>query len=188
MGTAGPLALARDKLLDGSGEPFFVLNADVICEYPLKDMLAFHLAHQAEATIFVTKVEEPSKYGVVVYDEASGKVDRFVEKPQTFVGNKINAGIYVLSPCVLDRIELRPTSIEKEVFPPLAAEGKLFAMVLKGTCERHTALSPPPRLTHSPTPAARLLDGHRATEGLPERADAVPAIPAGALARDARLG
>jgi len=31
MGTAGPLALARDKLLDGSGEPFFVLNADVIC-------------------------------------------------------------------------------------------------------------------------------------------------------------
>ena len=28
MGTAGPLALARDKLLDGSGSPFFVLNAD----------------------------------------------------------------------------------------------------------------------------------------------------------------
>ena len=28
MGTAGPLALARDKLLDGKGSPFFVLNAD----------------------------------------------------------------------------------------------------------------------------------------------------------------
>ena len=33
---------------------------------------------------------------------------------------------------VLDRIELRPTSIEKEIFPPLASEGKLFAMVLPG--------------------------------------------------------
>ena len=132
MGTAGPLALARDKLLDGSGEPFFVLNADVICEYPLNDMLAFHKRAGAEATIFVTRVEEPSKYGVVVFDEAAGRVERFVEKPQTFVGNKINAGIYVLNPSVLDRIELRPTSIEKEVFPPLASEGKLFAMVLEG--------------------------------------------------------
>jgi hypothetical protein len=26
MGTAGPLALARDILDDGSGKPFFVLN------------------------------------------------------------------------------------------------------------------------------------------------------------------
>ena len=26
MGTAGPLALARDILADGSGDPFFVLN------------------------------------------------------------------------------------------------------------------------------------------------------------------
>jgi len=132
MGTAGPLALARDKLLDGSGSPFFVLNADVICEYPLLDLLDFHKRSKASATLFVTKVEEPSKYGVVVFDEAGGKVERFVEKPQQFVGNKINAGIYVLSPDVLDRIQLRPTSIEKEVFPPLAAEGKLFAKVMPG--------------------------------------------------------
>ena len=132
MGTAGPLALARDKLLDGKGSPFFVLNADVICEYPLKELYDFHVARGADASIFVTKVEEPSKYGVVMFNEESGKVERFVEKPQVFVGNKINAGLYVLSPSVLDRIELRPTSIEKEIFPPLAAEGKLFAMVLPG--------------------------------------------------------
>eukprot|EP00245_Coleochaete_scutata_P009373 TRINITY_DN3073_c0_g1_i1.p1 TRINITY_DN3073_c0_g1~~TRINITY_DN3073_c0_g1_i1.p1 ORF type:complete len:362 (-),score=79.27 TRINITY_DN3073_c0_g1_i1:1045-2130(-) len=132
MGTAGPLALARDKLLDGSGEPFFVLNSDVISEYPLRQMLAFHKSHGGEASLMVTKVEEPSKYGVVVMDEETGCVQRFVEKPQIFVGNKINAGIYLLSPEVLDRIELRPTSIEKEVFPKIAAEQKLFAMVLPG--------------------------------------------------------
>jgi len=78
-------------------------------------------------------VSEPSKYGVVVFDEDDeGKVDRFVEKPKEFVGNKINAGLYVLSPSVLDRIEMRPTSIEKEVFPAIAAEKKLHAMVLPG--------------------------------------------------------
>jgi hypothetical protein len=37
--------------------------------------------------------------------------------PQTFVGDKINAGIYCLSPSILNRIEPRPTSIENEVFP-----------------------------------------------------------------------
>jgi mannose-1-phosphate guanylyltransferase len=59
-------------------------------------------------------------------------VHRFVEKPQQFVGNKINAGIYLLSTKTLDRIQLRPTSIEKEIFPKIAAENKLFAMVLPG--------------------------------------------------------
>jgi mannose-1-phosphate guanylyltransferase len=56
MGTAGPLALARDKLDDGSGEAFFVLNSDVISEYPLKQMVEFHHNHGGEATIMVTKV------------------------------------------------------------------------------------------------------------------------------------
>ncbi|KAJ7535005.1 hypothetical protein O6H91_12G014100 [Diphasiastrum complanatum] len=132
MGTGGPLALARDKLIDGSGEPFFVLNSDVICEFPLKQMISFHKQHKGEASIMVTKVDEPSKYGVVVLDEDTGLVQRFVEKPKTFVGNKINAGIYLLNPSTLDRIELRPTSIEKEVFPSMAAEEQLFAMVLPG--------------------------------------------------------
>ncbi|GFP94283.1 mannose-1-phosphate guanylyltransferase 1 [Phtheirospermum japonicum] len=132
LGTAGPLALARDKLIDGSNEPFFVLNSDVICEYPLKEMLLFHKSHGGEASIMVTQVDDPSKYGVVVMDESNGQVERFVEKPKLFVGNKINAGIYVLNPSVLDRIDVRPTSIEKDVFPNIAVEKKLYAMVLPG--------------------------------------------------------
>ncbi len=132
MGTAGPLALARDILADGSGDPFFVLNSDVICDFPLADMLAFHKAQGAEGTILVTRVSDPTKYGVVVTDEATGKVERFVEKPQVFVGDKVNAGIYCLSPSVLDRIEPRPTSIEKETFPAVCRDGGLFAFTLPG--------------------------------------------------------
>lgn len=55
LGTAGPLGLARHILDDGSGEPFFVLNSDVICDYPLKDMMAFHKQRGAEATLLVTQ-------------------------------------------------------------------------------------------------------------------------------------
>ncbi|KAK9158881.1 hypothetical protein Scep_005455 [Stephania cephalantha] len=100
LGTAGPLALAKDKLIDESGSPFFVLNSDVICEFRLEKMIEFHKAHGGEASIMVTK-------------------------PKTFVGNKINAGIYLLNPSLLDRIELRPTSIYREVFPKIAADRKL---------------------------------------------------------------
>lgn len=131
MGTAGPLALAK-KILGASGAPFFVLNSDVICEYPLKEMMDFHVKSKAEATILVTKVEDPSKYGVVVYDEKSGLIDRFVEKPKEFVGDKINAGIYCCSPAILDRIEPRPTSIEKEIFPAIAEDKHLYAVALEG--------------------------------------------------------
>ena len=131
MGTAGPLALARDILADGSGDPFFVLNSDVICDFPLAEMLAFHKAKGAEGTILVTRVSDPSKYGVVVTD-AEEKVEAFVEKPKTFVGDKINAGIYGLSPRVLDRIEPRPTSIEKETFPAICRDGALFAFTPSG--------------------------------------------------------
>lgn len=56
LGTAGPLALARDKLVDEHCEPFFVLNSDVISEYPLKQMIDFHKSHGGEASIMVTKV------------------------------------------------------------------------------------------------------------------------------------
>ncbi|XP_071784177.1 mannose-1-phosphate guanylyltransferase catalytic subunit beta-like [Asterias amurensis] len=130
LGTAGPLALARD-ILKESSEPFFVLNSDISCEFPFQEMLDFHKRHGKEGTIVVTKVEEPSKYGVVVYNE-TGQIQRFVEKPQTFVSNKINAGMYIFSAGILDRIELRPTSIEREVFPQMALDGQLFAMNLKG--------------------------------------------------------
>jgi mannose-1-phosphate guanylyltransferase len=51
---------------------------------------------------------------------------------QDFVGDKINAGIYVLSPEVLDRIPLKPTSIEREVFPHIAADNRLYAYTLNG--------------------------------------------------------
>merc|ERR1712167_547619 len=134
MDTAGPLALAKDKLLADGGDktPFFLLNSDVICDYPFEQMLNFHGGHGKEGTLVVTKVEEPSKYGVVVYEKESGKIERFVEKPQVFVSNRINAGLYIFNPSILDRIQPRPTSIEKEIFPPMAREGQLYTTELEG--------------------------------------------------------
>jgi mannose-1-phosphate guanylyltransferase len=133
MGTAGPLGLARDILMSDA-EPFFVLNSDVTCRFPLTELLAFHRSHGGEGTIMATRVEEPSKYGVVVSDPTTGQIQRFVEKPQVFVGNFINAGIYVFNKSILNRIPnpVVPTSIEKVVFPAMAADKQLYVMELVG--------------------------------------------------------
>ncbi|QPG73064.1 mannose-1-phosphate guanyltransferase [Brettanomyces nanus] len=132
LGTAGPLKLAED-ILKKDDSPIFVLNSDVICEYPLQELLDFHIAQGGEATIAATKVDEPSKYGVIVYDrDVANRIDRFVEKPVEFVGNRINAGIYVLNPTVLDLIEMRPTSIESETFPLLVEKKQLYSFDLPG--------------------------------------------------------
>ncbi|WRT70755.1 mannose-1-phosphate guanyltransferase [Kwoniella shivajii] len=131
LGTAGPLALARE-ILGKDDTPFFVLNSDVTCIYPFEAFRDFHIAHGCEGSIMVTKVAEPSAYGVVVTKPGSTVIDRFVEKPVEFVGNRINAGIYIFNPSVLDRIQLQPTSIEKEVFPAIAADHQLHSFDLPG--------------------------------------------------------
>lgn len=130
MGTAGPLALARAHLT-ADNEPFFMFNSDVICDFPLDSMLAFHRKHGGEGTILVTEVQDPSKYGVVISD-ADGQIQQFIEKPQVFVSNKINAGIYLFTVDILKRIELKPTSIERDIFPLIAKDKKLYSMVLQG--------------------------------------------------------
>lgn len=130
LGTAGPLALAAD-IIKESPNPFFVLNSDIICEFPFKKLADYHSSHNKEGTIVVTKVREPSKYGVVVYDNESC-VQSFIEKPQEFVSNKINAGLYIFNTSILSKIELRPTSIEKEIFPLMASEKQLYAFELAG--------------------------------------------------------
>lgn len=132
LGTAGPLKLA-EKILGKDDSPFFVLNSDVICDFPFTELAEFHKSHGQEGTIVVTKVEEPSKYGVVVHKPSHpSRIDRFVEKPVEFVGNRINAGIYILNPSVLKRIDLRPTSIEQETFPAICKDGELHSFDLEG--------------------------------------------------------
>jgi len=122
-----------EKILGKDDTPFFVLNSDVICDFPFQHLTDFHKAHGEEGTIMVTKVEEPSKYGVVVHKpNHESRIDRFVEKPVEFVGNRINAGIYIFNPSMLRRIDLRPTSIEQETFPAMCKDGQLHSMDLEG--------------------------------------------------------
>jgi len=81
MGTAGPIKLAEQLLTtDNPSGMFFMFNSDIICEYPLSEMIEFHKSHGKEGTIYGTPVEDPSRFGVIVAQE-DGKIQKFVEKP-----------------------------------------------------------------------------------------------------------
>lgn len=127
LDTAGAVRFAADAA--GVDEPFIVVNGDVLTDIDIKALWDRHHAVGAEATIALTRVADPSRFGVVPTD-ACGRVRGFIEKP---TGGEaptdwINAGIYVLEPGILGRIAVgRRVSIEREVFPAIVAAGGLWA-------------------------------------------------------------
>jgi NDP-sugar pyrophosphorylase family protein len=127
LGTAGAIRFAAH----GLDERLVVCNGDVLTTLDLDALVAFHDARGAEATICLTKVADPSAFGVVPTRD-DGEVVAFVEKPPKGKAptNWINAGTYVLEPSVLRRIPERLTvSIERETFPRMLEEpSRLYAM------------------------------------------------------------
>ncbi len=128
LDTAGAIRFAARY--GNISETFVVCNGDVLTDLDISEVLNFHCKHGGDATIALTPVEDPSRYGVVPTDP-TGKVEAFIEKPPRDQAptNLINAGTYVFEPQVLDLIESdRRVSIERETFPKLVAKGSLFAI------------------------------------------------------------
>jgi mannose-1-phosphate guanylyltransferase len=129
LGSGGPIKKA-EKLI-GHDAPFLVLNGDIFADVNYREILKMHEEKDAMATIALHKVEDPSRYGVAELVE-DNRIRKFIEKPRkgTAPTNLINAGVYVLSPKIFERIpEGRQVSIEREVFPKLAEQGKLYGYV-----------------------------------------------------------
>ena len=128
LDTAGAIAFAARAA--GVTERVLAVNGDVLTDLDLRELWGRHEQLGGAATIALTPVEDPSRYGVVALDDR-GRVEAFVEKPApgTAPSNWINAGTYVLEPSVIDSV--RPdakVSIERETFPSLVEQGALFAL------------------------------------------------------------
>ncbi|HUR98146.1 MAG TPA: NDP-sugar synthase [Pyrinomonadaceae bacterium] len=133
MGTAGAYKFAAGSIR----ETTVVFNGDIITDVDVAGVIETHRANAAEATILLTPVDDPTKYGLVESGE-KGEVVAFLEKPSADAVSKlktknINAGLYILEPGIL---ELIPTgencSFEYDVFPRVIKGGrKFFGHVLK---------------------------------------------------------
>lgn len=122
-GTAQPVLEAKGYLGDS---PFLVVYGDVLTKLNFSDLVEFHNSHKGIATVALASVEKTSMWGVATIQ--GNRIVDFVEKPKNRTkSHLINAGIYVLSPEIFRYITPQSVRLEKDLFPRLAAEGKLYA-------------------------------------------------------------
>ncbi|HXQ94450.1 MAG TPA: NDP-sugar synthase [Thermoplasmata archaeon] len=165
LGTGGGMRNAGE----GIGDPFVLLNSDVICDADVGALLAFHRAKRAFGTMLLHEVEDTRPYGVAALS-GDDRIERFVEKPEPVdaPSHWINAGVHVWSEAVLEAIPRgRPVSLEKDVMPGLLRRG-VYGFRSTGYWED---AGTPDRLLHS---QQLLFDGGRGGPG---------ALPAGAHGR-----
>jgi dTDP-glucose pyrophosphorylase len=97
MGTAGSMSLLKGKIT----ETFFVSNCDILIEQDYSEILDYHKANNNEITVVAALKHFPIAYGTIETG-GNGKLIKLVEKPElTF---KINSGMYILEPHLLDEI------------------------------------------------------------------------------------
>jgi len=130
LGTAGPLRLAKKYLT----EPFFIVWGDILSHLDLSDFAKFHSEHGGLATVALTTVDDPSRYGVASMN--GSKIVGFIEKPakEDAPSKLINSGMAIMDPEVIEKYvpKLGKAMVEYDIYPKLAAEGKLYGYPFQG--------------------------------------------------------
>lgn len=137
LGNAGALFQLRDKIGE---DPFLLLNADAAFDVDFNRMLEFHKKHGGLVTLFTHPNSHPYDSGLIIADN-DGNVEKWLskedERPQWY-NNRVNAGLHVIDPKVLD-ISLKNLDIDQEtgfqngkvdldrqILKPLCDTGKMF--------------------------------------------------------------
>jgi NDP-sugar pyrophosphorylase family protein len=128
LGTGGALLNAlpsttTDAILCLNGDSFFGAN--------LSTLVAAHARQSADVTLALVQVDDRSRFGSVEIDDF-GKVLSFSEKGAHAGSGPISAGVYVIQRSALANLAQGPSSLERDIFPRLAAQGKLSGVVLDG--------------------------------------------------------
>merc|ERR1712137_456507 len=160
LGTAGGLYKFREEICDGLDEnsSLFVFNCDIIAKFPLQELQIFHKEHGHLCSILTKRVESKSvkNYGCLVSDNETHEVLHYAEKPETFVSDLVNCGVYLFRMEIFERIvsvaNTKPTEgqldiyaeereehdqdikirLEQDVFRQLAGNQQLYSFEYKG--------------------------------------------------------
>jgi mannose-1-phosphate guanylyltransferase len=103
LDTGGGLLKAKPFLEDGT---FIVINTDVVIDLPLADLIDFHRAKTATATLALRPDELADQYGSIDID-TEGRIDRFLraKRPSASVGPRTKlmfTGVQVLEPKIFE--------------------------------------------------------------------------------------
>ena len=129
LGTGGALSNCRDVV---SGR-FACFNGDIVSSLDFENMLRQHESSNANGTLGLWEVEDPTRFGIVGLDE-NNFITRFKEKPkpEEVFSNLINAGSYILEDCVFDIMPKGKHSLERDIFPQMAQRGELTGFPFEG--------------------------------------------------------
>jgi len=132
LGSAGGIRRIQDfnKFFD---DTFVVLCGDALIDLDLTEAVKQHQQKGAIATVVTKEVpaDKVSSYGVVVTDEEN-RITAFQEKPsvEEALSTKINTGIYILEPEVIDYIPPNQVyDLGSDLFPKLVDKGAPFYAV-----------------------------------------------------------
>lgn len=138
LGNAGALFKLRDKLT----EPFLLLNADAVFDVDFIRMTEFHKAHGGWVTLFTHPNSHPYDSGLIIANE-NGSVKSWLAKEDdrpAYYKNRVNAGLHVIDPKVLDQFVINPdvigeygkdgkiikVDLDRQLLKPLANTNKMF--------------------------------------------------------------
>lgn len=139
LGNAGALFKLRKQL----SEDFFLLNADAIFNVDFNRMMEFHHMTGGLVTLFTHPNSHPYDSGLLISDDKLS-VQQWLakeDKRPTYYKNRVNAGLHIISPVVLDLAGIDADKIgtvsqesgkvikvdlDRQLLKPLAGTGKMF--------------------------------------------------------------
>jgi D-glycero-D-manno-heptose 1,7-bisphosphate phosphatase len=143
LGNAGALFQIRDQLT----EDFLLLNADALFNVDFTRMVRFHKAHKGLVTLFTHPNSHPYDSGLILADQEH-RVQAWLTKEDArpeFYKNRVNAGLHVISPKLLDitcetlksqmnisiesNIDKKKTQkidLDRQLLKPLAGTGLMY--------------------------------------------------------------
>lgn len=138
LGNAGALFKIKDKL----DSDFLLLNADAVFDIDFNRFVKYHKEHGGLVTLFTHPNDHPYDSGLIIADN-NGSVDRWLvkeDKRPEFYRNRVNAGLHVISPALLEQSEFVPEKIgtkdndgkiikvdlDRQLLKPLAGTKKMY--------------------------------------------------------------
>ncbi len=138
LGNAGALFKLRDRLT----EDFLLLNADALFDIDFKRFVDYHKSHGGAVTLFTHPNSHPYDSGLIIAD-GEHRVLSWLTKEDArpeYYDNRVNAGLHVMSPAVLDRSgidgdavgtpgengKVRKVDLDRDLLKPLAGSGEMY--------------------------------------------------------------
>ena len=125
LGNAGALYQIKDKLTDD----FLLLNADAVFDVDFNRFVDYHREKGGLVTLFTHPNSHPYDSGLIIADD-NGSVLKWLAKEDDrprYYRNRVNAGLHVISPKVLEKkIDTPKIDLERQLLKTVSGPGHMI--------------------------------------------------------------